>query len=63
MAGDEELVGAFGSGATSHGSTNQGHRGREGMQAKSPRPRKQPEVTAEAAVAMAGGAEVHGARG
>jgi len=40
MAGGEELAGALGTGATGHGSTNQGHRGREGVQANSPRLRE-----------------------
>ena len=61
MAGDEELAGALGSGATGHGSTNRGHRGREGMQATSPRPRKRPEDAADAVVAMAAGVKLVGA--
>ena len=61
MAGDEELADAFGSRATGHDSTNRGHRGRERMRVNSPRPRKQPEVTVEAVVAMAGGVELTGA--
>ena len=63
MAGDEELAGALVSGATGHGSTNRGHRGREGMQADSPRSRKRPEDAADAAVAMAGSVKLLGACG
>ena len=61
MAGDEELAGVRGSGAMGHGLMNRGHRGREGVQATSPRPRMRPEVTAEAVVAMAGGVKLVGA--
>ena len=61
MASDEELAGALGSGAMGHGSMNRGHRGREGVQETSPRPRMRPEVTAEAVVAMAGGVKLVGA--
>ena len=63
MAGDEELAGALGSGSTGHGSTNRGHRGREEVQATSPRPRTQSEDAADAVGAMAGDVKVHGARG
>jgi len=63
MAGVEVLAGTRGSGAMGHGSTNRGHRGREGVQATSPRPRMQTEVTAEAVVTMAGGVKLPGARG
>ena len=63
MAGDEELADALGSGATGHGSTNRGHRGREEVMGNPPRPRTGPEVTAEAVVTMAGGGKVDGARG
>ena len=63
MAGDVELAGALGSGATGHGSMNRGHWGREGVHATSARPRMQPEDTAVAMVAMAGGGKLHGARG
>ena len=63
MAGDVELAGALGSGVMGHGSMNRGHRGREGVQATSARPRMRPEDTAVAVVAMAGGGKLHGARG
>ena len=63
MAGDVELAGALGLGATGHSSTNRGQRGREGVQATSARPRMRPEDTAVAVVAMAGGGKLHGARG
>ena len=63
MAGDEELAGALGSGSTGHGSTNRGHRGREEVQATSPRARTRSEDAADAVVAMAGGVKVHGAHG
>ena len=58
MTSDEELAGARGSGATGRGSMNRGHRGREGVQATSPRPRMRPEDTTEAVVAMAGGVKL-----
>ena len=61
MAGYEELAGALGSGATGHGLTNRRHRGIEGVQATSPRPRMRPEDTTEAVVAMAGGVKLVGA--
>ena len=63
MAGGEELVGARGSRPIGHGSTNRGHRGRDGVHVNSPRPRERPEDAAEAVVAMAGGGKVPGARG
>ena len=61
MAGVEVLAGTRGSGAMGHGSTNRGHRGREEVQATSPRPRMQPEDTTKAVVAMAGGVKLVGA--
>ena len=61
MAGNEELAGTLGSGATGHSSTNRGHRGREEVQATSPRPRMRPEDTTKAVVAMAGGVKLVGA--
>jgi len=54
MAGDEELAGALGSGATSHNSMNRRHQGIEGVQETSPRPRMRSEDTTEVVVAMAG---------
>ena len=63
MAGGKEVTDARGLGATGHGSTNRGHRGREGVRANSPRPRERPEDAAEVEVAMAGGGKVDGARG
>ena len=63
MAGDEELTGALDSGSTGHGSTNRGHRGKEEVQATSPRPRTRSKDMADAVVAMAGGVKVHGAHG
>ena len=61
MAGGEELAGALGTGATGHGSTNRRHRGIEGVQATSPRPRMRPEDMAEAVVTMADGVKLVGA--
>ena len=63
IAGGEKLAGALGLGATGHGSTNRGHRGREEVQVTSPRPRMRPEDTVGRVVAMAGDAEVLGPRG
>ena len=48
--------------ATGHGSKNRRHREREGEQGNSPRPMRWPKNAAEAAVAMAGDAELVGAR-
>ena len=61
MAGDEEHVDELGSEATVHGSMNQEHLGVAGVLANSSRPRRRVEGRAEAAVAMAGEAEVVGA--
>ena len=61
MAGGKEVTDARGLGATGHGSTNRRHRGIEGVQATSPRPRTRSEDAADAVVAMAGGVKVHGA--
>jgi len=46
-----------------HGSKNRGHRGIAGVHATSSRPRRRPEERAEAAVAIAGDAELPGACG
>ena len=62
MAGGVKLAGVHGSGATVHGSMNREHREREGEQGTSARPIRRPEDAAEAAVAMAGGRELSGAR-
>ena len=63
MAGGERVIGACGTRPSSHGSKNRGHRGIAGVHATSSRPRKRPEERAEAAVAIAGDAELPGARG
>ena len=63
MAGGKEHAGMIGTGATGHGLPIREHRGREEVKATSPRPRTWPEDTADAVVAMAGGAEVPGAHG
>ena len=62
MAGGVELANVFGSGATVHGSMNREHREREREQGISARPIRRPEDVAEAAVAMADGRELLGAR-
>ena len=61
MAGDEEHAGELGSEATVHGSKNREHLRVAGVLANSSRPRRRAEGRAEAAVAMAGEAEVVGA--
>ena len=61
MASDVELADVLGSGATVHGSMNREHLGVAGVLANSSRLRRRPEGRAEAAVAMAGEAEVVGA--
>ena len=63
MAGDEEHAGELGSEATVHGSMNREYLGVAGVLANSSRPRRRPKGRAEAAVAMAGGADVVGAHG
>ena len=63
MAGGEEVVGERETRPSCHGSTNRGHRGREGVKVISPRPRTRSEDTTDAVVAMAGGVKVHGAHG
>ena len=62
MAGGMELAGVISTGAMVHGSINREHREREREQGISARPIRQPEDAAEAAVAMAGGRELSGAR-
>ena len=61
MAGNEEHAGELGSEATVHGSMNREHLGVARVLANSSRPRRRPEGRAEAAVTMAGEAEVVGA--
>ena len=63
MVGGEELVGVNGSGPTGHGLRIREHRGIAGVHATSARLRRRPEERAEAAVAMAGDAELSGVRG
>ena len=63
MVGGKELVDERGTRPTGHGLRIQEHRGREGVQATSYRPRRRPKDAAEAVVAMAGDAEVDGTRG
>ena len=63
MAGGKEVTDAHGLGSMGHGLKNRGHRGREGVHANSPRPRRQPEDTVGAMAAMAGGVKHVGACG
>ena len=63
MAGGKNLASERETWPMGHGSMNRGHRGREGIHATSPRPRLQPEDTADGVVAMADGGKVPGARG
>ena len=63
MAGGKNLTGDRETRPTGHGSTNRGHRGREGVHATSARLRTGPEDVAETEVAMADGGKLHGAYG
>ena len=63
MAGGMEVAEARGTGARGHGLRIRKHREREREQGNSPRPMRWPKNAAEAAVAMAGDAEVVGACG
>ena len=63
MAGGKEHAGMIGAGATGHGLPIREHRGIAAVHVTSSRPRRRPEERAEAAVAMAGDAEVSGVRG
>ena len=62
MAGGKEHAGERISQAMGHGWRNQKHRGLAREQGISARPKQRPEDAAEAAVAMAGGRELSGAR-
>ena len=62
MASGKEHAAMHGSVATGHGSKNRGHWESEGVKGTSDRPIRRPEDAAEAAVAMAGGMELMGAR-
>ena len=62
MADGVELAGVISTGATVHGSMNREHREREREQGTSARPIRRPEDATEAAVTMAGGRELSGAR-
>ena len=62
MAGGKDHAGVHGSVATGHGLKNRGHRESEGVKGTSDRPIRWSEDAAEAAVAMAGGMELMGAR-
>ena len=63
MAGGKEHADERISRATGHGWRNRKHRGSAGEQGISARPIRRPENTAGGVVAMAGDAEVGGARG
>ena len=62
MAGDKEHASVHGSVAMGHGSKNRGHWESEGVKGTSDRPIRWPEDAAKAAVTMAGGMELTGAR-
>ena len=62
MDGGKKVTAARGLGSTGHGSKNRGHQERETVKGTSDRPIRWPEDVAEAAVAMAGGMELPGAR-
>ena len=63
MAGGKEHGGELCTGARGHGWRNRKHRERGREQGISSRPIRRPGDAAEAAVAMAGGADVVGAHG
>ena len=63
MAGDKEHASVHGSVATGHGSKNRGHQESEGVKGTSDRPIRRPKERAEAAVTIAGDAELPSARG
>ena len=63
MAGGKEHAGERGTRPTGHGLHIREHQGIAGVHATSARPRRWPEERAEAAVAVAGDAELSGVRG